>query len=120
MLPSVDLTRVSPYARGVDTIRVAVSSTEGNSCGTYRWHADDTAPLPAEVCRGEWGLRLGGAEESDGHLRDMGASGDLIVRMTTMLLTGHGSERSQSSETSVLIPSLDGGCRGACAVQKGA
>lgn len=108
VLPSLDVTRISPYARGLDTLRVAVSSAEGNSCGTYRWSADETEPLPARVCNGEWGLRLGGAQEGDGRLRDVGASGDLVVRMTTTFLTG------ESTETSVLIPSVDGGCRGAC------
>ena len=108
VLPSLDVTRISPYARGVDTVRVAVSSAEGNSCGSYRWHADETEPMPARVCNGEWGLRLGGAEEGDGRLRDVGASGDLVVRMTTTFLTG------ESTETSVLIPSVDDGCRGLC------
>lgn len=114
VLPSLDLTRISPYARGIDTVRVAVSSAEGNSCGSYRWDADTTETLPARVCEGEWGLRLGGAEEGDGRLRDVGASGDLVVRMTTTFLSG------ESTETSVLIPSLDDGCRGLCTLPEDA
>src|SRR5690606_11137544 len=60
VLPSLSLTDVSPYARGIERMRVVVSSIEGAECGRTSW-GRGSGELPLPVCFGESALDRGGA-----------------------------------------------------------
>ncbi|MBX3091737.1 MAG: hypothetical protein KF801_04430 [Cryobacterium sp.] len=109
--PRVTLTRVTPFAPGLARIRFLVTSAEGNVCGGGTWDTTISGydALPLTVCDLS-GSAGSAAVDSRGYLSDRGESGDLVVRMTS------GFSNNATVDTDVLIPSIDGGCRGVCSL----
>ena len=112
--PRLELTRVSPYGRGLESIDFTVSTAEGVACWHSIWSPGDAADsLPRFLCdtSGVAAPSTGSARvDTRGFLSDRGSSGDLVVRMLSSFAGG------ASVETSVLIPSVDRGCRGVCSL----
>ncbi len=113
--PQVTLTRVTPFAPGLTKVRFLTTSVEGAVCGGATW--DTTIPgydaLPLTVC--DFTGSAGSATVSSrGYLSDRGESGDLVVHMTSTF------SNNTTVDTDVMIPSIDGGCRGVCALPESA
>jgi hypothetical protein len=90
-------------------VAIEVATAEGSACGGTEWTPDDPSGVSGEsavVCRPGF-LGASGVRVDGDRIWDLGFSGDLVVRGRVDLDSGF-------SEASILLPALDGGCRGVC------
>jgi hypothetical protein len=105
--PEVTLESISSFGDALERIDFQVSSAEGIRCFSYTWSRESDSFLPARLCS-VGVFEGGGTAADDGRLSTRGFGGDLVIEATAHLDTG------ETSTTSYLIPSPDGGCRGDC------
>ena len=96
-------------ASPLQRVTIDVATAEGSVCGGTWWTPEDPTGASGEsaiVCRPGF-LRASGVRTEGDRVWDLGFAGDLVVRGRVDLDSGF-------SEASILLPALDGGCRGVC------
>ncbi len=113
--PQLNVTRVMPFAPGLSRIAFQVANSGGVVCGSGLWDPSiiGYGTLPILVCD-SIGNSGGATLDYRGFLSDRGSSGDLVLRTTSTFTN------NSTVDTDVLIPSVDGGCRGVCAIPENA
>jgi hypothetical protein len=92
-------------------VQIEVATAEGVACGGTWWTPEDTSGATGEsaiVCR-PGNVATSGIQLDGDRVWDLGFTGDLVVR-------GQVDVESGFSESSILLPAVDAGCRGACVI----
>ena len=98
-------------ASPLQRVEIEVATAEGVACGGTWWTPDDPSGATGEsaiVCR-PGNVATSGIQLDGDRVWDLGFAGDLVVR-------GHVDVESGFSESSILLPAVDGGCRGVCVI----
>ncbi len=98
-------------ASPLQRVEIEVATAEGVACGGTWWTPEDPSGATGEsaiVCR-PGNVATSGIQLDGDRVWDLGFAGDLVVR-------GHVDVESGFSESSILLPAVDAGCRGVCVI----